>query len=263
VFRQLIQAAPGATVINATEGGLGIDGVPNQPLVEVLRDLDLPHQERPRPLRELLAERAATYHPQTDWPRFWSGWEALRQGAAELAASAAGVLSAAAGLPAPELSLVEAQAIADPEAIQQALAHPLTPVTCPASFSTFHEPQPVVADPGEGRRCPCPPDGDVWLVHRRIRHGRSPSGQDMARRVSGSTEKLVEEPVTRTPPGRRAGCEREICCAAGPVRHTLRNQTPSNPSPATRFTSASGMSSSVAARPSDRDSSVSQTRVVT
>jgi hypothetical protein len=61
---------------------------------------------------------------------------------------------------------------------------------------------------------------------------------------------------------RHSGFEREIRCAASPVRHTLRNQTQSNPIPATRSSSVSGMSSSVAARPSDRDSSVNQTRVL-
>jgi hypothetical protein len=62
---------------------------------------------------------------------------------------------------------------------------------------------------------------------------------------------------------RHSGFEREIRCAAAPVRHTLRNQTPSNPIPATRSSAASGMSSSVAARPGARDSSVRQTRVMT
>jgi hypothetical protein len=59
-----------------------------------------------------------------------------------------------------------------------------------------------------------------------------------------------------------SGLAREIRCAVVPVRHTLRNQTKSNPIPATRSSSLSGMSSSVAARPSDRDSSVSHTRVL-
>ena len=61
---------------------------------------------------------------------------------------------------------------------------------------------------------------------------------------------------------RHSGFEREIRWAAGPVRHTLRNQTQSNPIPAMRSSSASGMSSRVAGRPRARDSSVSQTRVL-
>ena len=61
---------------------------------------------------------------------------------------------------------------------------------------------------------------------------------------------------------RHSGLLRETCCAAGPVCQTLRNQTQSKPISARRSSSASGMSSSVAGRPSFRDSSVSQTRVL-
>jgi hypothetical protein len=49
---------------------------------------------------------------------------------------------------------------------------------------------------------------------------------------------------------------------AGPVRHTLSSQIQSNPIAAHRSSSASGMSSSVAGRPSVRERSVSQTRVL-
>ena len=61
---------------------------------------------------------------------------------------------------------------------------------------------------------------------------------------------------------RHSGFAREIACAAGPVCQTLRNQTQSKPIAASRSSSASGMSSSVACRPSVADSSVSQTRVL-
>ena len=61
---------------------------------------------------------------------------------------------------------------------------------------------------------------------------------------------------------RHSGFAREIACAAGPVCHTLRNQTQSKPIPARRSSSASGMSSSEARLPSAWDSSVSQTRVL-
>ena len=47
-----------------------------------------------------------------------------------------------------------------------------------------------------------------------------------------------------------------------PVCQTLRNQTQSKPISTRRSSSASGISSSVAERPSFRDSSVSQTRVL-
>ena len=49
---------------------------------------------------------------------------------------------------------------------------------------------------------------------------------------------------------RHSGFAREIACAAGPVCQTLRNQTQSKPSAARRSNAASGMSSSVAPRPS-------------
>ena len=61
---------------------------------------------------------------------------------------------------------------------------------------------------------------------------------------------------------RHPGFAREICCATGPVCQTLRSHTQSNPIPATRSSSASGMSSSVLFRPRLRDRSVSQTRVL-
>ena len=61
---------------------------------------------------------------------------------------------------------------------------------------------------------------------------------------------------------RQPGFAREIACAAGPVCHTLKNQTQSKPIPASRSSSASGMSSSVALRPRAADSSVSRTRVL-
>ena len=61
---------------------------------------------------------------------------------------------------------------------------------------------------------------------------------------------------------RHSGLARDTRWPAGPVRQTLRSQTQSNPIPATRSSSASGMSSSVAGRPRARDSSVSQTRVL-
>ena len=61
---------------------------------------------------------------------------------------------------------------------------------------------------------------------------------------------------------RHSGLLREIRWPAGPVCQTLRNQTQSKPISARRSSSASGMSSSVAGRPSSRDSSVSQTRVL-
>jgi hypothetical protein len=61
---------------------------------------------------------------------------------------------------------------------------------------------------------------------------------------------------------RHSGLARDTPWPAAPVRQTLRSQIQSNPIPATRSSSASGMSSSVAGRPSARDSSVSQTRVL-
>ena len=61
---------------------------------------------------------------------------------------------------------------------------------------------------------------------------------------------------------RQSALLRETRRPASPVRHTLRNQTQSNPISARRSSSASGMSSSVAARPSLRDNSVSHTRVL-
>ena len=61
---------------------------------------------------------------------------------------------------------------------------------------------------------------------------------------------------------RHPGCARETICAAGPVCQTLRNQSQSNPSRASRSSSASGTSSRVARLPSGRESSVSQTRVL-
>ena len=61
---------------------------------------------------------------------------------------------------------------------------------------------------------------------------------------------------------RQSGLLRETRRPASPVCQTLRNQTQSNPISASRSSSASGMSSSVAARPSARDNSVSQTRVL-
>ena len=50
--------------------------------------------------------------------------------------------------------------------------------------------------------------------------------------------------------GATRGLAREIRCAAGPVCQTLRSQIQSNPIAASRSSSASGMSSSVAGRPS-------------
>ena len=61
---------------------------------------------------------------------------------------------------------------------------------------------------------------------------------------------------------RHSALLRETRCPASPVCQTLRNQTQSKPISARRSSSASGMSSSVAGRPSLRDSSVSQTRVL-
>jgi hypothetical protein len=52
------------------------------------------------------------------------------------------------------------------------------------------------------------------------------------------------------------------CCPAGPVCQTLKNQIQSKPLVASRSSSASGMSSSVAGRPRLRESSVNQTRVL-
>ena len=49
---------------------------------------------------------------------------------------------------------------------------------------------------------------------------------------------------------RHSGLLREIACAAGPVCQTLSSQTQSKPISARRSSSASGMSSSVARRPS-------------
>ena len=63
--------------------------------------------------------------------------------------------------------------------------------------------------------------------------------------------------------GEPLGFERETRRAASPVCQTPRNQTRSNPSAASRSSSTSGMSSSVAARPSAAASSESRTRVLT
>ena len=60
-----------------------------------------------------------------------------------------------------------------------------------------------------------------------------------------------------------SGFDRETRRAASPVCQTPRNQTRSNPSAASRSSSASGMSSSVALRPSAAASSESRTRVLT
>ena len=61
---------------------------------------------------------------------------------------------------------------------------------------------------------------------------------------------------------RHSWLARDTRCAADPVRQTLSSQIQSKPIPATRSSSASGMSSSVAGRPRSWDSSVSQTRVL-
>ena len=62
---------------------------------------------------------------------------------------------------------------------------------------------------------------------------------------------------------RHSALARDTRCPAAPVRHTLRNQTQSKPILASRSSSASGISSSVAGRPSFSASAVSQTRVLT
>src|SRR5262245_9735411 len=61
---------------------------------------------------------------------------------------------------------------------------------------------------------------------------------------------------------RHSSFSRETRCPSAPVCHTLRSHTQSNPRAAMRSSWLSGMSSSVAARPSVRDSSVSRTRVL-
>jgi hypothetical protein len=61
---------------------------------------------------------------------------------------------------------------------------------------------------------------------------------------------------------RHTGFARDIARAAGPVCHTLSNQTQSKPDAERRSSSASGMSSSGARLPSVRDTSVSHTRVL-
>src|SRR5574337_725540 len=61
---------------------------------------------------------------------------------------------------------------------------------------------------------------------------------------------------------RNSGMLRDTRRPAGPVCHTLRNQTQSKPISARRSSSASGMSSSVARLPRTWDSSVNQTRVL-
>jgi hypothetical protein len=62
---------------------------------------------------------------------------------------------------------------------------------------------------------------------------------------------------------RHPALPRDTCCAAGPVCQTLRNQIQSKPIPPRRSSSASGTSSSVAGRPRDSASAVSDTRVFT
>ena len=82
---------------------------------------------------------------------------------------------------------------------------------------------------------------------------------------TGAGDVLVRAGPAASPRTRGAswGFAREIACAAGPVCHTLSSQTQSKPIPASRSSSASGMSSRVALRPSAADSWVNQTRVLT
>ena len=108
-------------------------------------------------------------------------------------------------------------------------------------------PQPL-AEPGEGR-----------VASQGVRHG-----------VPGDGESGAGDVVLRAS---RGGSPRTPCATrrfardtrrpAGPVCHTLNNQTQSKPCAANRSRSASGTSSSVAGRPSWRDNSVSQTLVLT
>ena len=121
----------------------------------------------------------------------------------------------------------------------------------------------VVGDEVEHQQQPARPEALAQTGQRRV------SAQAGMHRVAGDREPgagdvlLAAGPAAspRTPvatPGWRA----TRAAPAGPVRQTLRSQTQSNPIPATRSSSASGMSSSVAGRPRPRDRSVSQTRVL-
>ena len=163
---------------------------------------------------------------------------------------------------------------------QQVAAAPLRP-RCSSAARAPGRPRSRRCSTRDGPR----PRGDpsaVWLgtkssISRRPRcRSRSRSRASAAspprsrmHRVAGDREARSRRCPRRAGPAAsprtRAAtrdCSARPACPAGPVCQTLRSQTQSKPISARRSSSASGMSSSVAGRPSARDSSVSQTRVL-
>lgn len=90
VFGHLVAGQPGVPVVNCTEGGLALDGVPNRPFSDVLHEL--PAADGSPPLRALLAERCASYTPQVQWEPLRTGLQNIRDQVEGIGAAALDIL---------------------------------------------------------------------------------------------------------------------------------------------------------------------------